>query len=401
MAQAQKVPVYSDAVLKKGFVKGPAGISVEQAKAELLAAQEPVTSTRGGTKVPTFVQRESTRGQGGNSPRVAYTPAEIEDANESLKFVAPSPAPAIPPRTAAQPAAPAAAQPAAAQPAVKESRPQSPLSHHETFSDLEFVVETYRDIRDGKWYGLINYKPDADGNQPGEERFIADSQAELNLKLLKGKAHGTLKVRSVVRGRKMGGKPELKETHDLEILNLNNLTIPEFNALPEKSKVLLRENAYSKEFLIFKDSHPEHGLSSETGVKNAQALIGYLNKQGWPITARNLEIAWNDLEAANKLEIPEPSETPAATPVISLPPVPVIPIRKRGSSALVPGGSSGTWANGIDDDGPRARQAANANQNTGMTPERVKELSKTTEGMNQLKREMRAGFKQQSPSYKG
>ena len=398
MAQAQKVPVYSDAVLRKGFVKSPAGISVEQAKAEMLAAQEIAHTTAGGDKVPTHIARaQATRGQGGNSPRVPYTPAEIEDANESLKFVAPSPAPAIPARTAAQPAASAAA----AQPAVKESAPQSPLSHHETFSDLEFVVETYRDIRDGKWYGLINYKPDADGNQPGEERFIADSQAELNLKLLKGKAHGTLKVRSVVRGRKMGGKPELKETHDLEILNLNNLTIPEFNALPDKSKALLRENAYSKEFLIFKDSHPEYGLSSETGVKNAQAMIGYLNKQGWPTTARNLEIAWNDLEAANKLEIPEPSETPAATPVISLPPVPVIPIRKRGTSSLVPGQSSGSWANGIDDDGPRARQAASANRDAGMTTERVKELSKTSEGMAQLKKEMRAGFKQQSPSYKG
>jgi hypothetical protein len=398
MYQAQKVPVYSDAVLKKGFVKGPAGISVEQAKAELLAAQEPVTSTRGGTKVPTFVQREATRGQGGNSPKVPYTPAEIEDANESLKFVAPSPAPAIPPRTAAQPPTPAAAQPA-----VKESRPQSPLSHHETFSDLEFVVETYRDIRDGKWYGLINYQPDADGNQPGEERFIADSQAELNLKLLKGKAHGTLKVRSVVRGRKMGGKPELKETHDLEILNLNNLTIPEFNALPDKSKALLRENAYSKEFLIFKDSHPEYGLSSETGIKNAQAMIGYLNKQGWPTTARNLEIAWNDLEAANKLEIPEPSETVSAIPATlpTPPPPPTPPARKRGTSSLVPGQSSGSWANGIDDDGPRARQAASANRDAGMTTERVKELSKTSEGMAQLKKEMRAGFKQQSPSYKG
>jgi hypothetical protein len=112
--------------------------------------------------------------------------------------------------------------------------------------------------------------------------------------------------------------------------------------------------------------------------------------------------AWNDLEAANKLEIPKPSETVAAIPPTPpTPPAPVIPIRKRGASALVPGGSSGTWANGIDDDGPRAQQAASANQNTGMTPERVKELSKTTEGMNQLKREMRAGFKQQSPSFKG
>jgi hypothetical protein len=307
-----------------------------------------------------------------------------------------TPTPAIPARTAAQPA------PVAAQPTVKESAPQSPISHHQTFEDVEFMVETYKDNRDNKWYAIVRYNPDGNGNQPGEERFVANSQGELNLKLLKGKANATLKVRSVVQSRKMGGKPDLKETHDLEVLKLNNLTIPEFNALPDKSKALLRENAYAKEVLLFKDQHPQFGLASETGVKNLQAMITYLGKQGWPITTTNLEIAWNDLEAANKLVIPSEiiSETPA-TPTLAAPPAPVIPIRKRGSSSLVPGASSGSWANGIDDDGPRAQQAANANQNTGMTPERVKELSKTAEGMSQLKREMRAGFKPQTPSYRG
>jgi hypothetical protein len=400
MAQSTKVPTYADDVLRKGFVKGPAGISVEQARAELLAAKETVTTTRGGTKVPAFVQRDATRGQGGNSPRVAYTPAEIADAEESLQSASQTSLPAtpapIPARTAAQPA------PVATQPAAKQSAPQSPISHHETFEDVEFVVETYKDNRDNKWYGLIRFRPNADGSQSGEERFVADSQGELSLKLLKGKANATLKVRSVVRARKMGGNPDLKEAHDLEILKLNQLTVAEFNALPDKSKALLRDNAYSKEFLTFKDSHPEYGLSSETGIKNAQTMIGYLNKQGWPITARNLEIAWNDLEAANKLQIPEPSETASVPSVVSLPPVPPAPpARKRGSSALVPGGSSGSWANGIDDDGPRARQAASANQDTGMTPERITELSKTREGMEQVKRAMRAGFKQQAPSYKG
>jgi hypothetical protein len=410
MAQATKVPVYSDAVLKKGFVKGPAGISVEQAKAQMEAAKEPVSLTRG-TFTPKHLDpaspRLATRGQGGNSPRVAYTPAEIADANDSLQSASQislpaTPAPAIPARTAAQPLQPAA--PVATQPAAKESAPQSPISHHETFEDVEFTVETYKDNRDRKWYGIVNYKPDVDGNQPGEERFVANTQGELNLKLLKGKANATLKVRNVVRGRKMSGKPELKETHDLEILRLNNLTIPEFNALPEKSKILLRENAYAKEVLAFQDQNPQYRLSSEAGVKNLQAVVGYVIKQGWPITTRNLQNGWDDLEAANKLEVAEPSEVVSVTPAVFLPPVPpapVTPIRKRGSSALVPGASSGSWANGIDDDGPRAQQAANANQNTGMTPERVKELSKTSEGMAQLKREMRSGFKPQTPSYRG
>jgi hypothetical protein len=403
MAQAEKIPTYSDAVLRKGFVKGPAGISLEQAKADMLAAKEPVTTTRGGTKVPKFVQRDATRGQGGNSPKVAYTPAEVADAEESLQSASqtslpatPAPTPAIPART------PAKSAPVATQPAAKEAAPQSPISHHEVLNELEFMVETYKDNRNGKWYGVITYNPDANGNTPGTERYVADSQTELTLKITKGKAHSTLKIRSLSQAHKMGGRPDLREAHDLEILKLNQLTIPEFNALPDKSKALLRENAYAKEVLTFKDQNPQHELSSETGIKNLQALIGYINKQGWPITVRNLDIAWNDLEAANKLEVPEPTETVSAIPLAPpTPPAPVIPIRKRGSSALVPGASSGNWASGIDDDGPRARQAASANQDTGMTPERVKELSKTSDGMAQLKREMRAGFKPQTPSYRG
>ena len=209
MAQATKVPTYSDAVLRKGFVKGPAGISVEQAKAQMESAKESVTLA-GGTFTPKHLDsstpRSATRGQGGNAPRVAYSPAEIADANDSLQSasqtsVPATPAPAIPARTAAQPG------PVAAQPAAKESAPQSPISHHETLNDVEFTVETYKDNRNGKWYGVITYKPDANGKTPGSEQYIADSQTELTLKITKGKAHSTLKIRSLTQAHKMGGRP--------------------------------------------------------------------------------------------------------------------------------------------------------------------------------------------------
>jgi len=272
---------------------------------------------------------------------------------------------------------------------------------------LDFVVETYRDNRDNKWHGIIRYKPDASGKTPGTEQYVANSQSELTLKIIKGKAHSTLKIRSLTQSHKMGGRPDLREAHDLEMLKLNNLTIPEFNALPEKSKALLRETAYSNEVLKFKDQYPQYELSSETGIKNLQAVVNYINKQGWPITVRNLEIGWNDLESANKLEIAEVPAMESVAPVApSIPAVSAQPARKRGNftTGIVPGQSSGQWATGADDDTTRAREAVTqANQaNGGMTAEqRVRELSKTKEGMDILKREMRKTFKPAQPSYRG
>lgn len=56
MAIPTAVPVVSRDVLDKKFIKGPAGMSVEEARAAMLAAKEPATTRGGGTKVPKFVQ---------------------------------------------------------------------------------------------------------------------------------------------------------------------------------------------------------------------------------------------------------------------------------------------------------------------------------------------------------
>jgi hypothetical protein len=402
MATIPEVPKYSDAVLRKGFVKGPGGISLEQAKADMLAAQEPVTSTRGGTKVPKFVQRDATRGQGGNSPKVAYTPAEIADANESLQSgaqssVAATPAPVTPARVAATPSP--VAQPAA-NPTVQEAAPQPAISQRLADEESEFFYETYQDNRDGKWYAIVNFKPDANGNQPGAEKFVADNQSELILKILKGKGHSTSKIRSLSQAHKLGGRPDLSEYFAAELQKTHALTVAEFNALPDKSRAALTDTMYAAEAMYFKDQHPEYNLGEPEGAKNLQAVVGYIRKQGWPVTRRNLEIGWNDLEAAKKITVAEPAPAlvQTATPV-----TPAAPRRIRGQSTtgLVPGGSSAEWGGGIDDDGPRAQQARNSNPDSNvLTPERIKELSKTREGMEQVKRSMRAGFKPQAPTYR-
>jgi hypothetical protein len=380
MAQPIAAPPKSKAT---GWLRNPGGPTPEEAKAEMVAASEPVSLTRG-----TFVPKHL------NTTSLPATP------------------PVTPTRVAAQPAA-QPAQPArqpASQPAAQSTQDpasQSPISHREVLDELDFVIETYKDNRDNKWHGVIRYKPDASGKTPGSEQYVANSQSELTLKIIKGKAHSTLKIRSLTQSHKMGGRPDLREAHDLEMLKLNNLTIPEFNALPEKSKALLRETAYSNEVLKFKDQFPQYELSSDTGIKNLQAVVNYINKQGWPITVRNLEIGWNDLESANKLEIAEVPALQSVAPIApSMPSAPAQPVRKRGNftTGIVPGQSSGQWATGADDDTTRAREAsAQANQaNGGMTPEqRVRELSKTKEGFETLKREMRKTFKPAQPSYRG
>ena len=392
MAQPNQIPKSRPT----GWLRNPGGPTVEEAKADLLAAAEPVTTTRGGTKVPTFVQREATRGQGGNSPTVAYSPAEIADADESLRSGSQSSLPATPApaRVAVQPAAPAA-----------EPEPQrgkwEPISHREVLDEPQFTIETYKDNRDKKWYGTITYKLDANGNQPGGERYIADSQAELTLKIIKGKAHSTLKIRSLTQSHKLGSKPDLSDYFATELHNTHNLTPAEFNALPPKTRIAITDTMYAAEAMLFKDQHPEYNLGTLDGSKNLQMVIAHVRKQGWPITHRNLEIGWNDLEAAKTIQVVEPSPalTHSTTPI-----VPAQPQRKRGCTSLVPGASSGNWGGGADDDTTRAREAAaQASQsNGGMTPEqRVRELSKTKEGMAQLKKEMRAGYKTAQPSYRG
>ena len=405
MAQPIKVPKYSDAVQRKGFIKGPAGISLEQAKADMLAAQEVAHTTAGGDKVPAHIAKaQATRGQGGNSPKVDYTPQEIADANESLQSGAQSSLPATPatPPTPARVAASPA--PATVEPAAKESAPQPAISHRFASEESEFFYETYRDNRDGKWYGIVDFKLDANGNQPGAEKFVADNQSELILKILKGKGHSTAKIRTLAQVIKKGGRPDLSEYFAAELQKAHGFTVEEFNALPEKTRATLTDRMYADEIYAFKDLRPEYQLSTPEGKQNLEAVVNYLRKQNWPITRRNLQMGYTDLELAQQIIPVAPAITTPSASVTSTAPAAPRRIRGQFTTGLVPGASSGNWAGGSDDDAVRAQEAsARKNAGTGgLTPEqRIKELSKTAEGMAQVKKEMRAGFKPQAPSYRG
>ena len=339
MAQPNQIPKSRPT----GWLRSPGGPSPEQARAEMVAAQEPAKTIGGGTKVPAFIQREATRGQGGNTPKVAYTPAEIVDADESLRSASQSSlpatsAPATPARVAVQPATSAAAQPVA-----NESTPRSPMNHHQILDEAEFTVETYKDDRDTKWYGIVNYKPDAYGSQAGTEKFVANSQQELILKLLKGKSHATLKVRSMARSQKLGSTPDLSDYFATELHNTHNLTPAEFNALPPKTRIAITDTMYAAEAMLFKDQHPEYSLGTLDGAKNFQIVIAHVKKEGWPITHRNLEIGWNDLEAAKTIQVVEPTPALPQSAMPIQPVAPAQPVRKRGSTGLIPGASSGNW----------------------------------------------------------
>src|ERR1700740_3192528 len=93
-----KVPPTSGAASKK-FLRGPAGPSVEEARAEAVAAQESATTVKNGTRVPKWIanSKSTTRGTGGNTPVAPYTEQEIADADESAANAAQPSVPAVSP----------------------------------------------------------------------------------------------------------------------------------------------------------------------------------------------------------------------------------------------------------------------------------------------------------------
>lgn len=374
------------------------GPSVEEARAAMLANREAATTTGGGTKVPAFIKEAATRGQGGNTPAdrpetsheaflasaknkisnlrvppgrrinleamrdhgmltqdevdalmadanktapvesVAAAPTKVED------FLEPEEVIAAPPEPLVEPVAP----------------PVRVAADEGQVRKVENAAFTASIFRDGKeWVAEIVYK-----NGAGTERFTANSKDDLMAKVLEGKGHGTVKVREVVKENKRrllyGEENDTWDYFFDKVKETYGLTAEQYLALPEAVKQLNQDNIQAVEIIAFQNAWPEYYGT----VRNFEKIGKYLNNkkpESWPLTYRNLELAYKDLSADDELELrPVPAAkidvAPQATPVSASPVAPkvedstspapapavvVAPVtRKRGTTGLVPGSSS-------------------------------------------------------------
>jgi hypothetical protein len=228
----------------------------------------------------------------------------------------------------------------------------------ERVENSQFVAEIKQE--DGKWVGEIRYK-----NGAGTEKFSAATKNQLMVKLLEGKGHATLRVNKAVRREKLGWS-ELDRQYPLP----NDITVEDFNAMSDKQQDHLLLTVATQQVIIFREAHPEFYKDPEN--KNAKKLNDFLNKEKLPITARNLEYAFDELTDSNlppevrleekpgaqpapvapSLDQPAPATAPARTdsapaaaapvpaPAAAVPAAPVVTVRKRGTTGLQPGQSS-------------------------------------------------------------
>ena len=378
------------------------GQTVEEARAAMISGREAATTTGGGTKVPAFIKEAATRGQGGNTPtdrpetsqeaflasaknKIAnlrvppgrrinlvamqehgmLTQDEVDALMADANGTVPAPVAAkaeskVEDFLEPEEVTPAVAEPPVvpAEPAVPPARVAAEEGQVRKVETQDFVGSIFRDGKD--WVAEIVYK-----NGAGTERFTANSKDELMTKLLEGKGHGTVKVREVVKERKRqllyGEENDNWDYFFGKVKESHGLTIEQYLALPEASRQLIQDNIQAVDIIAFQQNWPEYYYST----KNFQLVGKYLNNkkpEPWPLTYRNLEIAYRDLTADEELEKrPAPAVAkidvaPQATPVsaqsvapsaedsavaAAAPAVTVAPVvRKRGTTGLVPGSSS-------------------------------------------------------------
>jgi hypothetical protein len=249
------------------------------------------------------------------------------------------------------PEAPVAQEEVVVQPTIQvtESIPAAPVVNDDDNDPVE-VTENNKfrcEIRqeDGEWVAEIAYKTGG-----GVERFTAPSRKALNIKLLEGKAHATLRVREAIRREKYG--VELDQFYTLP----DYMTQEAFDALPEPAQRGIVDAIAMQEALLLHKLHPEFYITEENSKKMQQ----FLNHKGLPFTVTNLTYAYEELAEADELETrPTPKtapsvsqpQTPAGdsaaavqtTPVASATsalPAPVSGVRKRGTTGLQPAQSS-------------------------------------------------------------
>jgi|SRR5579859_1099736 len=398
------IPVVSTDVRDKMLTFKPGGPSVEEARKAMLAAKEPVTTTKGGTRIPSFIKGDgpalspSSRSHAEllasahakinelrvppgskinlNKMREAglITQPEIDalmhEANGTTPPATEEPAPAVDVASLIEPETPSVETPAVvparvpvapppqAVQAVSERVPTEPADGRKTIETKHFTGYIYRDGKE--WVAEIIYK-----NGSGTERFTAESKDALMLKVLEGKGHGTVKVRDTVRRMKLGDKPDTWDFFFKQVEESHGLTVEQYNALPEASRALVQDTIQAQQILAFTEVHPEYYATAH----NFKFVADWLNKREIPLTLHNLELALEDLTESELLEtrpvaaapvtptpaakvpatvvatvtedsVPVVAAPASAVPTAPAPATPAAPARKRGSTSLIPGSSS-------------------------------------------------------------
>lgn len=316
------------------------GPSVEDAKKAMLAAGEAPKGMAGGNTpvVPTAA-----------APAATTAVPVIPEIDSTLD-------PAFEDEIPAVPAVPAAVTPPPASPARVTAPPvPAPTPRVERVENDKFIGEIKQE--GGKWVAEIRYKTGA-----GTEKFTADSRGDLMLQLLAGKGHATLRVNKAVRREKFGFS-ELDKQYPLP----EGISAKDFEEMSEKAQDALLWSIASQQTIMFRENNPEFYRTSE----NAKKLNTFLTNAKLPITARNLQYAYEELLDSNlpsdvRLEerpivtpgpiitnlspapTPEPVRTdsapapaaPASVPTPAAAAVPSVTVRKRGTTGLQPGQSS-------------------------------------------------------------
>lgn len=341
-----RIPRSAAQVEQKMLKFGAGGPSVEEARAAMIAAKEPVATSsvirkHGDVKVPKFIAQDTSLTRAQQSAEAYVVPAS-------------QPQPQQPQRQPAQEVKPV--QQVEAEKGIIP--PAAPVSQNtnqkiQKIETDDFTAEVSHD--GSQWVAHLVYK-----NGGGQERWTAKTQMELNLKLLTGKGHATMKVRETNERLKTAAVPDTWNVlYDL-IRNTHGISTAEFNALSNQSRLAMQETVEAAQAIEFMKIAPEYYPSA----KNEDALLGFIHKSNWPVTIKNLVIAFRELTTERKLETgpsnsapattPSPVPTPAPTPVVKTE-IPVVPetappvaprptsvpvVRKRIATGIVPGSSS-------------------------------------------------------------
>lgn len=252
-------------------------------------------------------------------------------------------------------------------PEKQDATPSAPPI--ETAENAKFKASIFQE--DGEWVAEIVYK-----NGAGTERFSAPSRRELDLKVLEGKGHATLRVREAIRREKYG--VELDTVYTIP----DDVTQEEFDAMAPSAQRLVLDAVAKGHADEFKELHPEYYPTAGNSDRIQKFLKNQQNgaTKGLPFTLRNLEFAFAELSeqdpqwefrpepkiVAPSVPLPAPlaedsavaPPAPAPASTVAAPEAPAVVVRKRGTTGLQPGQSSAgnSELDSTQEDGNKSRE---------------------------------------------
>ena len=348
------------------------GPSLEDARRQMIEAAE---FRQKDGKVPTFIEaarqrmpiqsgatteiqpEPAARGTGGNTTVVQEVVNPVEEVIEAQ--------PEVPPvETAAAPESKVEARVEAPSEPRVEARVESKADESaenakdgDVIDDEDFRITINRAGRD--WVAELTYK-----NGAGSEKFIAPNYRELIRKLTVAKANATLKIRRLSERIWIGDSFDSWDIFSDMAFKDFGVTAEDYEKMPKAAKNLFVDSVQGTQVEAFMKIAPEYYPTAE----NFRTLVRYLNKNNVPMTARNLKIAYRHLTDDELLEtrpvekeVVPPAPAPAVpaaaevrapakvsatadsvaqAPVSTATPQTQAPVRKRGSTGILPGQSS-------------------------------------------------------------